>query len=204
MMRDCPDSEMRDLLPLYARAGLGPTERARVDAHVTRCSECASELALLRSVALAYDVAPIDVEAIVAALPRAGGSVRAKPYVPFHRQPLWRIAASITLVIASVAMVELVRRGGGPDGMVAGSSAGVDSSIGQPVESTLATSNTGSAGASDGPRATFGGGTLAELTDTQLEALLASIEALDGNVLADPEIMATPIVPSPDQESRRN
>ena len=204
MMSDCADGELRDLLPLYASARLAASERERVDAHIAGCAECAAELALLRSVAKAYDVTPIGIDAIAAALPRPGRAVRAKPHVPFHRQPLWRIAASITLVIASVAMVELVRLGGGPDGMVAGSSAGVDSSIGQPVESTLAMSNTGSAGVSDGPRATFGGGTLAELTDAQLEVLLASLEALDGNVLADPEIMATPLVPSPESESRRN
>ena len=202
MMRDCPDGDIRDLLPLYATDSLAAADRARVEAHVGGCADCASELELLRSVAKAYDVPPVDVAAIAARLPRA----RVKPRVPFHRQPLWRIAASITLVIASVATVEMIKQGRGVDGMVGASAPTVDSSTGQPVESTIAMADGGSAGAvvSDGPRATFGG-TLADLSDAQLEALLVSIDALDGNVLADPEIMATPIVSSsPETDSRRN
>jgi len=204
MMRDCPDGEMRDLLPLFARAALAPMDRVRVEAHVAACADCAAEVALLRSVALAYDVAPVDVTAMAAKMPRHRGAGRSTAHVAFYRQPLWRVAASLTLVIASAAMVTLVKRGAGIEHGMSASAPTVDTA-GTPVpESTIAMVDATNLPATDGPRATFGG-SLSDLTDSQLEALLASLDALDGNVPADPEVLATPIVlASADTASRRN
>ena len=48
-MTDCPNVEMRELLPELLHDHLPVAERMRVEAHVGECEACMSELALLRS-----------------------------------------------------------------------------------------------------------------------------------------------------------
>ena len=50
-MRDCPNVEVRDLLPELLHERLGESDRERVLAHVESCVDCADELSLLRAVA---------------------------------------------------------------------------------------------------------------------------------------------------------
>ena len=48
-MSDCPNAEIRDLLPDLLHDRLDAPTRARVLAHVDGCADCRSELELLRS-----------------------------------------------------------------------------------------------------------------------------------------------------------
>ena len=192
MMRDCLDGEMRDLLPLLAHARLGAEEQARVAAHLARCADCTAELELLGKVAMAYSVAPVDAASIAARLPRLAP---VPATTPFHRQPLWRIAASLTLAIAGVATVMLLQ-GRGEPGRTASTFAQEGASAGAAgPDVTVVAAASGPDAAAAGANGAFSGA-LADLTDAQLEALLASLERLEGNVLPDPEVWATPIVPS--------
>ncbi|MFL5575008.1 MAG: zf-HC2 domain-containing protein, partial [Gemmatimonadaceae bacterium] len=70
-MIDCPNADVRDLLPAYAHGALGAADRARVESHVAGCADCAAELSLIRAAQRALAPAPaVNVARIVAALPR--------------------------------------------------------------------------------------------------------------------------------------
>lgn len=205
-MRDCPDGEMRDLLPLYAAGRLADVDRVRVEAHIAVCPECAAETELLRNVARAYAVALVNSAAIAARLPARSRVWRgARTAVPFHRRPLWRLAASLTLMIGAAAILTLVRSKPGATTMdgrapVAGKLAPV-----APGSSTTPAAPDTAPRQIASTKAIGLGVSLSDLTDAQLESLLSSLEKLDGNVLADPEVMARPIVsPGTDPDRGRN
>ena len=117
-MSDCPNAEVRDLLPDLMHDRLDARTRARVVAHVDGCADCRSELELLRSLRGSLDRATprVDVDRIVAALPTPA-SVRPSQ----HRRAWrvlndWRIAAAVTFIVAggtSVVVMHNVRDGGG-------------------------------------------------------------------------------------------
>lgn len=200
-MRDCPDGGLRDLLPLYAAGRLVGSDRTRAESHLAGCEACAAELALIRDVARAYAVAPLDTAAIVARLPvRRGGRVA----VPYYRQPLWRIAASLTVMIGAAAMLTLARSKPEATTLSGRNPAAAPVSPIAPGSSSVAPDATPDDDARQlaANRAIGLGVSLSDLTDDQLESLLTSLESLDATVLPDPEVMAKPIVPSgtePDQ-----
>src|SRR5581483_2173342 len=128
-VRDCTDSVMRDLLPVYAAGRLGAEQHAAVEGHLAACAECRAELELIRAVIRAYAV-PVPDAAVIAAHIRPRRRVTGS--VPFHRQPLWRVAATATLMIAASATYVAVRSGGGGPRAIPDSAArlvaGVDAS----------------------------------------------------------------------------
>src|ERR1041384_4827573 len=113
-MSDCPNAEIRDLLPDLLHERLDAPTRARVLAHVNGCADCRSELELLRSLRASIErSAPaVDVDRIAAALPKPGTTRvvhRRRTYVG------WRIAAAATFLVAggtSLFVFENVRRDG--------------------------------------------------------------------------------------------
>ena len=120
-MSDCPNADIRDLLPDLLHDRLDARTRARVVAHVDGCEDCRSELELLRSLRNSLDRATprVDVNRIVAALPTPA-SVR-----PAQRRRVWgarilsdwRIAATVTFIAASGTSLVVMRnvRDGGRD-----------------------------------------------------------------------------------------
>lgn len=71
-MTECSSIELRERLPDYLAGALSREEVAAVESHLVDCSACAAELALLESARSVFaSAAPqVDVDAIVAALPR--------------------------------------------------------------------------------------------------------------------------------------
>ncbi|HVZ48338.1 MAG TPA: zf-HC2 domain-containing protein [Gemmatimonadaceae bacterium] len=190
---------MRDLLPLFAAGRLADADRARVESHVAGCAACAAELGLVRRVSRAYEVRPVDTAAIVARLPARATTRRV---VPFHRQPLWRVAASLTLMIGAAAVLTVARSRSGVSTMT-----GVQPAPVVPGTATVApdTDARQLAATADPHRAIGLGVSLTELTDAQLESLLNALDKMDGRVLPDPERMSRSLVPSgTDPEQGRN
>src|SRR3712207_3311763 len=112
-MFDCANVEMRELLPELAAGSLNAPTRRRVEDHVQRCAECASELETLRLVRGAFGAAPsVDTRAIVAALPKPpvtrgkdGGAARG-----VGRWVDWRVAAALTMITVGGLSVAVNRR----------------------------------------------------------------------------------------------
>ena len=115
-MSDCPNAEVRDLLPELLHDRLDAPTRARVLAHVNACADCRSELELLRSMRGALERATprVDVNRIVAALPSPSAR-SSQPRRTWRVLNDWRIAAAVTFLVAggsSLIIMHNVRDGG--------------------------------------------------------------------------------------------
>lgn len=172
-MSDCPNVEIRELLPDYLSGTLSASRRAEVASHVASCSDCADEMAMLRLVREAWTAATpaVDVGAIVAALPRPRKASR-----PVVRS--WRSsqAFQIAAVVSFIAV-------GGISLAVARSFFDGTSTV-VPIDTAVS---------AEAPAISFAGG-LSDLGDEDVEALLSaleSIEALPVTETADPPLSGT-------------
>lgn len=162
-MNDCPNADVRDLLPDLLHGRLDAATRARVESHVSRCDECRAELDLLRDLRATMRVTPhIDVQAVSAAIPR---------YQPAARRSWvgWRTAAAVTLIVAGASSLFVVRQG---------ASSLEDSAVAAQEVAVYST-----------PRRELavGGGSLHELSDRDLAKLLEEIQSMDVLPSADVE-----------------
>jgi anti-sigma factor RsiW len=106
-MTDCPNADVRDLLPDLVNGRLDAESRAAVEAHIATCADCGAEVALLRDLRASLRHTPrLDLSAIAAAVPA---------YRPPARRSWvgWRTAAAITLLVAGGSSVVLIRRTSG-------------------------------------------------------------------------------------------
>ena len=196
-MNECPDGSLRDLLPLFVSGVLSAPDRSRVASHIAGCTDCAAEVELLGAVCRAYAVKPVNVAAISAKITPQRRANRMQ--VPFHRQPLWRIAAGMTLFIAGTATV-LVVRGRVPEASPAAVAQGAPGAPGAPgaggtgtaAETTIA-SSTAMVRATSNVLLSLGT-ELSEFSDSQLQSLLGSLDGLDSRPQADPTTIASPII----------
>ena len=218
-MNDCPNANVRDLLPELVHGRLDVEALALVESHVAGCADCQAEFALLRDLRGSLRRTPqVDLAAIVAAVPAYRAPVR-RSWVG------WRTAAAITVVIAGGSSVALLQRNvTGQVDAVSVSSApassvpvpvsapvaaptGVTSSVpvrtpvpekpalvaSQPPVATAQVARGADAG---GRELAMGGGSLSDLSDRELASLLKDIESLDAvpTVEVDNTAMA-PIAP---------
>ncbi|MEQ1690914.1 MAG: zf-HC2 domain-containing protein [Gemmatimonas sp.] len=200
-MTDCPNAEVRDLLPDLAGNALAPVEAARVQAHVDGCADCTQELVLLRTArALRPQIGPIDVARIVAQLPRPVAQARRLAPARVSRS-VWRMAAAIGVIIAGGWSVVLVRSGGLP---MMGNSRGdtaqlVDVVVPPTATSTTVASSPSTTSVAITARAsavTVSFGDLGDYTDEELQRVLDRLDKWDGATSA--EAMSTPpILSSP-------
>jgi hypothetical protein len=195
-MTECPNGEVRDLLPDLMHDRLAPDVRRDVDAHVRTCADCQQELALLRSMRSTLPRVPaVDVAAIAAAIP----AYRA----PARRAWVGRRAAAAILILAaggtSVAVlgrggevtVDSLRADGSPIVALAPTIVQAESaSPGAPAASVAAVS---------APRElAMANGAISDLDDGELSALLKDLETLEMLPSADVENGAaiSPVAPA--------
>ncbi len=204
-MNDCPDGEMRDILPEYASGVLPNEMQERVEAHVAHCTDCAAELALIRTVSASYRMPKVDVARIVAALPQPVRQARASARL--FRAQQWRMAAGIAMIAIggiSVAVLRSTMHSASPAVpapsptptlIAVQTPAGVMSPVVQPSTPTELAKHTPRTNPVKMGELSFGGG-LSDLSDAQLKSLLLEIDSLDGAPSTEPEVHATPIVPA--------
>ncbi len=203
-MTDCPNAEVRDLLPDLLNDRLDAAARERVETHLVRCADCRAELALLGDLRATTRRTPaVDVGAIVAALPAYRAPVR-RSWVG------WRVAAAITVVAAGASSL-LVMRPHSPArdsaavtpvstvSPVAPGAARVDSApVTSPVlavtpqvtprASVAATPSGAGTSAGTGERElAMAEGALTDLSDVELATLLREIETMDALPRVDVE-----------------
>lgn len=113
-MNDCPNAEMRDLLPDLLHERLEVSMRAAVTAHVDTCEDCRAELQLLEGVhrMLTKQTPRVDVSYIVGALPLAAKPKLARP-VQRRRWADWRIAAAVAALAVGGTSVAVLERSNG-------------------------------------------------------------------------------------------
>jgi anti-sigma factor RsiW len=170
-MTDCPNGDIRDLLPDLLHGRLSAAERAEVDAHLRGCADCRDELELLRGMRSALRSAPaVSVERIVAEIPPYRAPVQRRPALSWGG---WRIAAAVTLLAAGGTSVVVARNGDRKPATVAVAPA--------PAARELA----------------LAGGSIGELDDSELSALIDDVASLDAVTPADVDNAAAagPIAP---------
>lgn len=168
-MTDCPNVEMRELLPEYLGGTLSAPRRAEVDAHLAGCADCTDELALLQLVREAYaaTAAPVNVNAIVRALPRRA----TRPVVrSWGRRHALQIAAAVSFIALGGMSLAVAR------------SFFIDNPGGLPSDSIVAV--TPALGGEE-PAISFAGG-VSDLGDEDLEALLSALESIEALPVTEP------------------
>ena len=186
-MTDCPNGEIRDLLPDLLHDRLAPDVRRDVEAHVRDCADCQQELALLRVMRASLRRAPTpNVATIAAAIPA---------YAPPARRSWggWRAAAAIMLLAVGGTSVAVLQRGD-PSGrdsvaVLAPSATAVAARVADSVDSV----DSAAQPAPDASRELALGSTaVGDLNDGELSALLADLQTLE--VLPSPDVESSTVV----------
>ncbi len=190
-MIDCANGDVRDLLPDYLHDRLEPSARGLVERHLAGCAACRDELALLRELRGTLQRTPhVDVASIAASIP----PYRAPARKEWARG--WRAAAAIVAIALGGTSIALWQRSTHfspaaepPTAVVAAASAPTVAApapaiASRPSEQPSPTSAPVSpprpaTRAREGEELAMGGGTLTDLSDGELSALLQDIESLD-------------------------
>jgi hypothetical protein len=202
---DCVNAEVRDALPDLLHGRLSELDTATMKAHVESCAGCRAELELMREImrearSAARITPPIDAAKIAAAI----GPYPAPGVVPSGTRRTTVFGNGAMLRIAMVAAVVAV--GGwllssGIDdepGAVTQTAATPSSVTSVTSESNSASSSTGSSpaaparAATSAPRETQVAslslvGSTAELTDADLEKLVAELDGMESLPSAEPQ-----------------
>jgi anti-sigma factor RsiW len=204
-MNDCPNAEMRDLLPDLLHDRLTASVRAAVTAHVAGCADCREELALIRSLqaVVAVKAPHVDVSYVVNALPKP--PQRAVTPIATRRRSWtdWRIAAAVTLMVAGGSSVALLNRAPNVADTVGVASAPVSVPLDTPIAlaSTAAPASTETpvkaTGSAESPEVVElgAGGRLSDLDDAQLKALIDEIGQMKAVPITEPEPVAIRVDP---------
>jgi anti-sigma factor RsiW len=195
-MTDCPNGDLRDLLPDLVNGRLSPDVRREVEAHLRGCADCGAELALLgelRASMLGARVPVMDAARISAAIPAYRTPVR-------RSWGGWRAAAAIMAILAGGTSLVVVQRGfvAGPDSTRAVAS----SAIAVPTASddsmaelrTQPSAPVATARPSDSRELALASSATSDLSDRELKALLKDIDSIDAVPSVDVE-NATPESP---------
>lgn len=227
-MTECRSPELQDLLPDYAAELLDEAETARVHTHLVECVACAEDVAILRVARrLRPSAAAPDVARIVAALPApprridptttrelrlvrdstpsgdgrppvaAGGAARPRPWTGGL---VWRVAATLGVVIAGAASVLVARQGlvGPSPGAGQQSTALViDSrSLAAATENQVEAESVALAPAKvpvSARTVSVSYGDLGDYTEDELERMIDRLDQWDGATSTEP-LTSTPIV----------
>lgn len=167
-MRDCPKAEIRELLPEQAAGSLQGESARRVTEHLGECVDCVEEFNVLRSARSVLLRAPaVDVPRIAAGVAAATRPRVAAPVGAPRRWLGLRAAAALLVVAAGATAVAL--RNDSADTGVRSPAAGI------------------AQGGSSGGRGLALTGGFADLSDTEVEALMNDIDELDAAYVVEPE-----------------
>lgn len=174
-MSDCPNVEIRELLPELLNGRLDAAAEARVREHLAACVDCAVELQMLQRVHALYRRAPaVDTAAIVRALPAR----RARPTPALG---LLRVAAAIVLVLGGALVMRMAVGGPGATG---------DSTQIVALDTPLSIASESAVTASRPPRVLAM--SLSELDDLdaeELETLLGALDRIEAAPAAEPDTL---------------
>jgi len=200
-MIDCPNGDVRDLLPDFLHGRLDASRRAEVEQHLAGCEACRDELSLLRGLRATMDRGPrVRVDEVAAAIP---------PYRPPVRRSsatAWRAAAAIAAIAIGGTSITLLRDRGPDARRVEAPRVVVEAEsirergstdIAAAVPSSGETTSTVPGGGRpvpgpvsdpvDGRELAMAGGAIGELSDGELSALVAGIESLEALPSAEVE-----------------
>jgi len=196
-VNDCIKAEVRDALPDFINHRLSELDAATMREHIESCADCKAELEIIRQACAAALLAPkMNVDRIVAALPSYSSA--GSPYsVRSGSRKVWALAAAATIVaiagwgistrsvtsdapaVAAVASapatpVETASPAIAPNTVAAAPSQNVDESTDEVEVASLSLL-----------------GSTQDLTDEDLETLVAALDGIDGVPSAEPNSVTT-------------
>lgn len=202
-MPDCPNVEIRELLPERAGGALSAADIARVDAHLVSCERCSAELVLIQVARRTLRVAPaIDVGRIASGVVTATVAPSRPQLVPsgtrpaMRRQPPrlrwvgWKAAAAIAIAAAGIGSFAFWHSTDDAATVPNGPAVAVAQPSGSPATATApaaapATLVATAATPTARPAELGVGGGLSELSSSDLQSLLGDLGSA-GSVAADP------------------
>jgi len=192
-MTRCANPTTKDLLPDLIHDRLSVAWRTEVEAHLSTCAECRSELTILRHVVAVAAAPRIDVARIASALPH----YRARsPWQRAVHSTQLRIAAAIVVLAGSAALVAtMMNRDVRPTRVAGQIPERVDSATRvKPVTTGMAVGATTTAPSKPRDRNRTAtelalGETLHDLSDTQLRALLNELGTLEAVTPTETEVV---------------
>ena len=211
-MNDCPNAELRDMLPDLVHDRLDVADRTLVEAHLASCADCRAEVVLLRELRAAFGRTPsFDVAKIAAAIPAYRAPVR-RAWVG------WRTAAAIMLLVAGGSSVVLMNHSAATPGpvtvlgpaprvapvvidsapVVASTETGARPPVDVPGAETAPSPGQRPAASAIAQGREFAmAGSLVDLSERELDALLRDIESLDALPTTDVDAaIISPMSPS--------
>ena len=197
-MNDCVNAEVRDALPDFINHRLSDLDSATVREHIESCADCRAEVELLREVRAAALLAPrIDVDRISAALP-AYSPIRSIPARTGSRRTWALAAAAVIVAIGGWAISTRQVTSDAPGVAVATPAPTIETSAPPttPAPATVATVPAQKAAASskEVELASLSlVGSTQDLTDEDLESLVAALDGIDGVPSAEPGSVTTTV-----------
>jgi anti-sigma factor RsiW len=194
-MIDCSNGDVRDALPDYLNDRLDPARRREVESHLAACDACRDELSLLRALRVTMHRAPsMDVEAIGSA-------------IPAYRAPArrgwgtsWRVAAAVVAIAVGGTSIALLRERApasrsevrrpeavAPTPVAAPAPVAVAPQGPEPRAPERAAPVPTPTAAGAVRELALAGGSISDLSDRELSALVEGIESLDGLPSAEVE-----------------
>jgi anti-sigma factor RsiW len=208
-VNDCVNVEVRDALPDLLHGRLSEIDSATMNAHVESCADCRAELEIMRETILRAPIAPrIDAARIAADIrPYASAVIASKPASIFMRMSAVRVLAAAGLVaIGAWALTVDGWNSAATQKTAATSHAAVPSDAGQSginASSTEASSGEVSSTAAETQVASISlVGNTSDLSDADLEQLVADLDEMDALPSAEPQsITITGEDPGSDNDS---
>ena len=191
-MTDCPNGDVRDLLPDLLHDRLAPAVRREVEAHVRDCADCRNELALLRSMRSTLRRAPaVDVAAIASAIPAYRTATR-------RTWGGWRAAAAIVILAAGGTSVVVLQRDATSAPGSAAIAVGGSASRTEPVRGTTRDSAVPTAAAPAPRELAVASSSIGDLDDAELSALLKDLGTVEvlPPVDVEPAAVISPVSPT--------
>ena len=110
-MNKCTELDIQEMLPDLLHGALGADARARVEAHIASCEDCAEDLQVLRTVKSAAVFIPaIDVASVVRQIPPYRTIVPAAQAPARSRLVSWLVAASLAVVVLGGGSLLMIQK----------------------------------------------------------------------------------------------
>ncbi len=198
-MNECTNLEIRDLLPDLARGALSGASRLVVEDHVTTCSACRAELALVHKAHAALSASPpVDTARIVAAVTRSTAVRRdataavaqmRRRHTSILSTParrVWLAAASVVAIVGAAVLASNGDRTPGSSDLPPVVVHISEPTSPAPVRSGQTQSTTGQPASR--AELVMGGG-VSDLADADLESLLDVLDDVDTQLDVEPAVL---------------
>jgi anti-sigma factor RsiW len=190
-MNKCTEVDVQEMLPDLLHGKLDARARARVEAHVATCEDCAEDLEVLRTVKSAAVFIPaIDVDRVVRQILPYRIIVPAAQVPARSRVVSWLVAASLAVVVLGGGSLLMIQQKPLPQRVASVDSGKSGSKAGQLVARNTNPPSVTSRGLSNGeprPHALAMATGVDGLSDNNLRQLMNDMDSFDALPTTEPE-----------------